>query len=210
MVGSELGFTDLFLAVLSGVLSAAVVGLIAVFVKQILIPWYRSITYDGVVIAGEWHCIDPGMSQEIIFNLRQRAGNIYGEATFIWDHERDDSVRMYEVVRKFNITGIVRDRFVQLTLLNGNPERFGVNSYLLELCGDGRIMKGTFSFYGLIAHTVQSSHQSLYRDRQLAEMTDGVEKNERKERRKRQLEYELRTIEEAESGQLSMDDDLRF
>jgi len=47
-----MGFFEVFLSVLSGVLSAAVVAFIVIFINKIIIPWIQSITYDGVRVAG--------------------------------------------------------------------------------------------------------------------------------------------------------------
>lgn len=202
----SISFLDVFLSVLSGVLSAAVVAFIVIFIKRVIIPWFQTITYDGVRVVGEWHCIDPSMSQEIVLNLKQRSINLEGTATFVWDHEETDDVRTYEVIRSFNVRGIVRDRFVQLTLSNSNPDRFGMCCYLLEVCGDGRAMKGCFSFYGVIGGKIDCSTHTLFRDRQLAERIDGAKKAEGRELRKAYLERQLQHIHDEESGQLSLND----
>lgn len=206
-----MGFWELFLSVLAGVISAAVVFLMGVIINKVLIPWYQTISYDGVRVGGEWHCIDPTMAQEIVLFLKQRAGSLIGTATFIWDHEEGEQVRTYEIVRAFNVRGVIKDRFVQLTLTNSNVDRFGVNCYLLEVCGDGRMMEGVFSFYGITHGGITYSRQSLYRDRQLAEKIDGARKAERRLHRKIKLERELQDIEDEESGQLPIvHDDLPF
>jgi len=201
-----MGIFEVFLSVLSGVLSAAVVAFIVIFINKIIIPWIQSITYDGVRVAGEWHCIDPFMAQEIVLNLDQRSINLEGTATFVWDHEESDDVRTYEVIRSFKVRGLVRDRFVQLTLCNRNADRFGICCYLLEVCGDGRTMKGCFSFYGVLDGKIDSSTHTLYRDRQLAESIDGAKKIERRELKKAYLERQLKAIHDEESGQLSLND----
>lgn len=200
-------FREVFLSVFSGVLSAAIVAFLVIVIKRVIIPWFQSITYNGVRVEGEWHCIDPRMSQEIVLNLRQRSANIEGSATFVWDHEETDDVRTYEVIRSFNVQGLVKDRLVQLTLSNSNPDRFGTCCYLLEVYGDGRAMKGTFSFYGVISGKIDCSSQNLYRDRQLAERIDGAKKSERREFRRAYLERELRHIYDEESGQMSLENE---
>lgn len=186
---------EIVVGVASGVMSAILIIVAGVVIQRIVIPWYRAITYSGVDISGEWHCIDPSMAQEITFNLTQQANTINGAATFTWDHDDTDrQPREFEVVRSFKVSGFVQDRFVQLTLRHINPKRIGINGYLLEVCGDGRKMEGIFSFYSVRSNIMDSSRHLLFRDRSLAEQIAGPEIKRRKQRRLELLE-QLREIE---------------
>ena len=131
----------IIIGVLSGVLSAVFVFLVGLFIKVVVIPWYQTIIYSGVNISGEWHIIDPSLAQEITLNLTQKANQISGAAFFIWDHEEDNTLRGYEVVRNFKVEGRIQDRFVQLILTHTDSMRLGINTYLLEVCG-GRQKNG--------------------------------------------------------------------
>lgn len=186
---------EIVVGVVSGILSALLIIVIGAMIQRVVLPWYRSVTYSGVDISGEWHCIDPSMAQEITFNLTQKANIVSGFATFTWDHDDTDlQHREFEVVRNFNVSGFIKDRFVQLTLRHIDSKRIGIHSYLLEVCGDGRKMEGIFSFYSVRTNLMESSQHILYRDRELAEKASGPEVKRRKTRRLEILE-ELREIE---------------
>jgi len=187
---------EIIIGVASGVLSAWLLWVIHSLFHKVFIPWYRAFTYSGVDISGEWHCIDPMMAQEITLALVQKANIIQGLATFSWDHEDwGEGIREYETIRMFRVKGFVRDRFVQLTLHHTDAKRIGINSYLLEVCGDGRKMQGAFCFYSVRSNIIDTSMHLLFRDRALAEQISGAEKKARKKRR-------LELIEELKKAEL--------
>ena len=197
------------LGVVSGVLSSALILLLAVLIRRVLIPWFRSLIYSGVDVSGEWHCIDPLMAQEITVHLNQDADSVSGTATFTWNHDDPDESCLdeFETVRTFHVSGKIRDRFLQLMLTHVDRKRIGVNSYLLEVCGDGRRMRGLFTFYSIRAHFLDSISHTLYRDRSTA-LRHAEPRRKLKRARLRRMEIidELRDIEEREEIAEAMDE----
>lgn len=194
---------EIIIGVASGVLSAWLLWVIYSLFQKVFVPWHRVLTYSGVDISGEWHCIDPKMAQEITLALTQKANIIEGLATFSWDHDDwGEGIREFETIRTFNIKGFVRDRFVQLTMHHTDAKRIGINSYLLEVCGDGRKMQGAFCFYSVKSNIIDTSMHLLFRDRTLAEQISGAAKQEHKKRRLELIEE----LKEAELEEISSTD----
>lgn len=191
---------EIVIGTASGVVSACFLILLGNIFRHIVMPWYRAITYSGIDISGEWHCIDPTMAQEITFELQQSANAISGVATFTWqEDDTDKTPRDIEVVRAFKISGAIQDRFVQLTLRHENTRRIGINSYLLEVVGDGRKMMGVFSFYSVGQNRIDESRHTLFRDRGIAEHVAAPEKGRLREHRLKLLR-ELQDIEYQEEA----------
>lgn len=188
------------IGVVSGVLSSVLILLLATLIRRVLIPWFRSLIYSGVDVSGEWHCIDPFMAQEITINLNQEADAISGTATFTWNRDNPDESILddFEAVRTFNVSGRIRDRFLQVMLTHVNRKRIGVNSYLLEVCGDGRTMKGLFTFYSVRSHILDNINHTLYRDRKTAVRHAEPLREQKRNAyiRRMELKEELRDIEE--------------
>ncbi|MEA1080263.1 hypothetical protein [Marinobacter qingdaonensis] len=188
------------IGVVSGVLSSVLILLLATLIRRVFIPWFRSLIYSGVDVSGEWHCIDPFMAQEITINLNQDADSVSGTATFTWNRDYPDESILddFEAVRTFNVSGKIRDRFLQVMLTHVDRKRIGVNSYLLEVCGDGRTMKGLFTFYSVRSHELDYIYHTLYRDRKTAvRIAEPMREQKRKTYLERmELKEKLRDIEE--------------
>lgn len=157
--------------VISGVLSSAFIFLLVKLLSALLVPWFRSVIYHGVDISGAWHYLNFDMAQEIVLELKQHAHSISGTASFIAaDQDEESGTRIYETLRSFKVSGFVQDRFIYLTLRHSDPRRLGINSYLLEVKGDGRRLEGVFSFYSIKGDQIDYAKHSLYRERALAEV----------------------------------------
>lgn len=162
--------TNIVIGVISGILSTATIYFAAVIFNASVLPWLRGLIYKGVNVTGTWYCHDRTMTQEITLNLVQNAHAITGSASFIGDtgeHLRRHPE--YETLRTFSVTGEIQDRFIYLTLRNSDAQRLGVNTYLLEVKGDGRRLDGVFTFYSVSHSHISHSYQTLYKDKALAE-----------------------------------------
>ena len=73
------------------------------------------------------------------------------------------------VLRSFNVTGFVQDRFVHLVLKHKDTSRLGIINYLLESVGDGRRMQGVISFYAVKGCQMDCGRQTLWREKAQAD-----------------------------------------
>jgi hypothetical protein len=118
--------------------------LLARLFQKVVLPWYRDLVYDGVIIAGTWACdMSIGKSrQKLRIELRQTAFEAAGEMAVFKTLEdgREESVL-------FHVEGTLRDRLFRATFRNPSPRRISAGVLLLEVFGDGRRMAGQTAWY---------------------------------------------------------------
>jgi nucleoside 2-deoxyribosyltransferase len=105
-------------------------------------------TYRGVNVAGSWTVVFPKDEhrREITIELQQCGERLSGVSTHIKKSEeiRGDRVRTYK------IEGRVYNRFVLINGMSANPQRLAINSFLLEITGDGQVMRGAVMAYSTV------------------------------------------------------------
>lgn len=158
--------STIFLGIVGGVLTSAILFVCVRVFNNVVVPWYQDLVYRGIDLSGRWYCCDAKLWQEITFDLTQKASSIYGSATFVNKGKTD---HQFEDVRGFNVTGFSQDRFVHLVLKHKDKTRLGIITYLLESIGDGRRMKGVMSFYGVKGCRIDSSDQTIWREKSQAD-----------------------------------------
>lgn len=152
-VDGDLSFAILS-GVASGILTTVVLVAVTVFFRRIVLPWYQTITYQGIILEGEWEIRGHALDQEVRVELKQRAGRLSGSCTFI---KKADSVNAYEQLRTFRLHGTVNDRLVELSFRHTDRSRLGAGVWLLEVVGDGRRMIGVQATYSVSRDRVLSS-----------------------------------------------------
>lgn len=134
-------FQAILLGVVSGIVTSICIFIIIQIIQKIIIPWYQTMIYRGVNISGTWR--GARKNQEVILILKQKAHNITGIADLILDK---DATHL-EKIRNFKVKGTIFDRFVQLNLKHEDSSRLGAVSFLFQVEGDGRILKGGSTGY---------------------------------------------------------------
>jgi hypothetical protein len=157
---------SLVIGIVSGILTSALIFLAVQIFRKIIIPWYQSIVYQGLIIDGEWKVFfqTPGVlqAQDIILNLTQKAHRLEGTATYII--MKEEARKWSEQVKTFHLEGRIADRFVVLTLRHTERNRIGVGTLLIEIIGDGRIMSGQITTYDVGASKIFSDECILRRN----------------------------------------------
>jgi hypothetical protein len=144
---------SLYIGIVSGILTSALIYLVVSVFEKIIIPWYQEIIYHGTDISGEWEATGENIGQTGVFNIEQKAHKIKGTATWV----TNDSAYPIEGIRIFNIGGEISERFVTLILKHKDKRRLGIGSYLIQVVGDGRVMEGFYSFYSVGDSDIRST-----------------------------------------------------
>jgi hypothetical protein len=153
--------STIFLSVLSGIITSTFIYLLIAFSKRVVIPWYQEITYKGVDICGTWYGKVEGGLQGITLDLHQSANQVTGTATLATEKIMGGH---FEPLRIFALHGSIQDRFISLFANHRDKQRLGINSYLLEVIGDGRKLKGIFTYYSVTTSRIVSDELILMRD----------------------------------------------
>jgi hypothetical protein len=134
------GYVGNLLATLTGVA-------ISLAIYKLLIPWYRTIAYQGVDISGTWSMsANPTHRRDVTWELRQRAATVSGIST----HVANTSVATADRVRTYRLEGRIVNRFLTVTGYPIDPRRMGCISYIVEILGDATKMVGQGSGYSTV------------------------------------------------------------
>lgn len=137
---------SVFLGIISGILTALLLGLLSIIFRKIILPWFESFVYRGVNVSGNWVHTKKEQSQtfEIQLELEQKAQRIHGsfQAKTNWlEKEKNE-----EYVNYYEIKGDVKDNYILLTYSAKRKDRTGVGAFLLRVSHGGTELIGTIIF----------------------------------------------------------------
>ena len=155
----------LVVGVISGIVTSAILYALASAFRQIVLPWYKGLIYTGIHVDGEWQTCEmtdkPSTIVQVLrMDLKQQAATVVGKATLVLDEESKWPV---ERIRTFDVKGNIENRFVQLNLTHSNKNRIGLQTMLLQVESDGRMMKGVSSFYNTGESVLASTNIAMAR-----------------------------------------------
>jgi hypothetical protein len=157
---------EIVIGVFSGVVSSAVVFIIAWVTKQVLIPKYQDIVYQGVKIGGKWRSELPveargagKINVENFLDLKQSGHNISGTNTKVDTFEGNRT--RSEV---FDVTGEIKDRFFIGTVKSHKGDRLAATAFVFEVKGDGRVMEGGQAFYDISKNAINTVIRNWHKE----------------------------------------------
>ena len=146
----------LSIGISSGLVTTLLIWIITIVWVKKLVPWYETTVYKGVKIQGVWNLDtteetdDPWTHSESL-SLAQKAHRITGAATLTNRKETDSSPTSLLVY------GEISDRIVSLNMRSPLSDRLSYSSLLLEVVGDGTVMRGESTFYNTETSKIESS-----------------------------------------------------
>ncbi|MFA6251114.1 MAG: hypothetical protein WC603_00580 [Candidatus Paceibacterota bacterium] len=136
--------SSIIIGVVSGIITSAVIWVIVNLFKKNILPWYQSITYQGVKIGGNWIGFyqkptninndekDPHYNIHII----QKGHHICGEMT------RNKDQNGSRNSKTFIFNGLFKDGNLVFSYKPKDSTRLGLGSYVLKLGDDGKKLHG--------------------------------------------------------------------
>jgi hypothetical protein len=138
--------STIILGVVSGLLSGYLIYFFSVFLKKIALPWYKRIVYSGIDLSGTWIIeSDKYDRRDITIEIKQNAGDISAISTHVLRKPAQNE--RSEIIRTYLLNGSLKDRFIILTGRPNDPTRIGALTFLFEVVGDGKTLKGVGSAY---------------------------------------------------------------
>jgi hypothetical protein len=144
---------SIILGVISGIITTLLISLSLVFFNKIFLPWYRSCTYGGIDISGEWasELNTKDVKESALMIISQKANSVTAQMT-VSIHHKDDGVEQ----KIYNLRGEFENRFLSLTGKNSNNKHIGVDVSLLEVINGGKRMSGIESWFSTVKNAVDS------------------------------------------------------
>lgn len=169
---------SIFVGVLSGVFTSILLFLAASYTNKVIVPWYRSISYRGLDISGQWkeQYEEAGSVVDVSIFIKQKAHDISGQ--IIFSRRSDDGEGTKSM--SFNLIGTFFEGYLAATARNINNKRVGIASYLLRVESEGTKMAGKSSWFDPLNDEIRSAstiwslsttNDSFYRDLNNSEHT---------------------------------------
>ncbi len=151
---------SILIGLVSGVLTATLLWFLNRFWNDTVIPKYESHVYKGLNIQGTWELVDGpdddgSWAQHEVMSLKQIAHRLSGTATLVPKPDLNSETISLDV------SGDISDRFVSLTFRSPIKNRLSYSVLLLEIVGDGNILRGSTAMYD-VGKEVISSHEVEY------------------------------------------------
>ncbi len=151
---------NIFLGVVSGVITAMLLWLASRFVENSLLPWFKAVRYDGVDVAGEWKESNRdafGCMTEHVLTLEQSALELSG----IMITRVRSPGNSFDLTMR--VTGKLWEGYITLSMMPVDRSITSVGIGLLKLHGGGVALVGSQCFRNVNTETVEVSHHFLAR-----------------------------------------------
>lgn len=160
--------SSIFIGVVSGIITSALLWVIVRLFQNTFLPWYASIIYRGQNISGEWegYALFPNKSGEekppveekcSIINLEQKGNNVSGELLLLRQPDGDKENK------KLKLTGVFYDNSLILTYEVEDKTRFGLGACVFRLINDGQKLQGYWTAINSLTADVFSSTECWLR-----------------------------------------------
>mgnify|MGYP001559453092 CR=1 FL=1 len=140
---------SIMLGVISGILTSFVIWLVLQIFQKTILPWYQTITYQGLKISGAWIGIFSDKTSpstiddpDYVIYINQKGHFI--EGSLIRNKNHDGS----RGSKEFTFNGLFRDGNLVLTYKPKDNTRLGLGAYVMMLTSDGRKLEGTSVYVG--------------------------------------------------------------
>ncbi len=133
---------QIFIGVVGGIFTSALLYLVGLLFVRVLLPWYRRLVYSGVEIDGTWEYRydQPDDFGSMLLRLSQNAHELTGEAAV--------NVRSSagEVNLIFDVRGTLWEGYASLILRSKDRRVIAFSTLLLKVVNNGGTLEGIYSF----------------------------------------------------------------
>lgn len=136
----------IILGVISGLLTGFFAYFLSSFMKKVILPWFKKVIYSGIDLGGTWIVTSEQYDRrDITLELKQNAGELHAISTHVLRDASQGGVG--EKIRTYHLDGDIKDRFIILKGRPNDPTRIGALTFVFEVVGDGKTLRGVGSAY---------------------------------------------------------------
>jgi len=153
---------DIVVGILAGILTTGILVLATYLIKKILIPWYQSVVYRGIIITGTWHAVlDPKVTSadrriENDMKVTQKGHIVRGVMT-----KRTTNIPTGKVLSEaFIMEGQLRDRLFYAIVYPKDKGRLSALAFLYQVEGSGDRLVGQRIFYHVQENKIESADET--------------------------------------------------
>jgi hypothetical protein len=128
--------------IISGIITSAILYLLATIAKKIVIPWYLDLIYQGVDLNGEWryHQNHGQINYDYHLVIKQRAHKLTGSMTITKTGAPPGPHGDY--IQGFTVTGTTWEGYITLNMQSSNRQSLSYATCLLQIQGRGTSLGG--------------------------------------------------------------------
>jgi hypothetical protein len=148
--------------VIAGISTSFIIFLLVQIFNKIIVPWYKSTIYSGLVIDGVWEEeYDHATASDIAkLAITQNGQALKGLMTVVKHNKKTGET----VVKNFILKGSFHDGHVILSGNNANSKYRGHVTYLLKISNGGRALVGVMSWVDSGSDRIGSLETILIRE----------------------------------------------
>jgi hypothetical protein len=135
--------SNIFLGVLSGVITSVILLIAGKFTVKVFIPWYQEIIYKGVDLQGRWTNTsqhDNTVNYTYQIDIKQSAHKLNGSAVITKSGSNKD------YIQDFTLEGETWEGYVTINLRSKNRENLSFVAGLFKVEGRGQILDGSWAY----------------------------------------------------------------
>lgn len=143
--------------IIIGLVVAAIIKIISLFYVKVLLPYFRQIQYQGVILSGKWDCHyntnSTGTPNQRI-EIKQSGNKLQGKIRL--DFWADGSVANEELLFK----GTIRGEKVFITFENNKKQNIAFGAYIFKVQDNGDTLSGK-------AISIEPTDLSIYSEKRV-------------------------------------------
>jgi hypothetical protein len=136
--------TSLIIGIESGILTSAILFLCARVLRNVVVPWYQSMIYEGIEIDGDWNIEINGARSNSTCEIDQHAHRIKGHIKLYQITDAADDIDLSSV---YSLEGRFSSPFANFIIRHTNRRRLGAGNCLLQVSENGKEMIGFLTIY---------------------------------------------------------------
>lgn len=140
---------EIIIGIIAGILTSIITWIVIKMVNKVILPWFESATFKGIMVSGTWRHIDnqvgdvEGSVYEDTLVIRQRGYSISGEYTC--RNQREGEI----LVTEYSMSGHIQDNYLLINYKRKGNTGTGIGSFLLKIIRNSDMLEGGVSFIEL-------------------------------------------------------------
>jgi len=159
---SSTNIVEIFIGVLSGIVTALLIFSASWIFKNGIAPWYQRLIYKGVDISGDWIFIEPisdNSQRTWRMSLNQSAHKVYGDLSIIRKYPDGK-----ELISNLTLRGELWEGFLNAALRSKSRKRLSFAAALLKVTGGGETISGQYILRNLQNDEIMSRETVFVRN----------------------------------------------
>ncbi|EGW36013.1 hypothetical protein [Desulfosporosinus sp. OT] len=128
--------------VISGILTAVIIRFLYLYITKVLVPWFESIVYKGIIVSGNWKSTvllgTLGFKAELKIMLEQKGHKLKGDMVAVYINPDGNSNK----TKRLELEGFLANHYLSITYNSSSRNSISLGTFLLKVVHGGEQLKG--------------------------------------------------------------------